>query len=263
MIERYGVRELLPMEYRAFPTDGPPDGEILDGKVAREIARAQRIIEGQNSKIRLALRKFSLIVELDRRYVRQVRDDALICGRLPENIEATLPSIATPSDRLEGEASDAAERMAAMRPALVQAFLSRLDSAWADHLALAEDVREGIGLVRYGSKNPDREYASILADAFEQSMSLLEADCQTDCEAILVKGSERPAARPVPSSPCSTWTYVIEDDTLPGFKVGTVAGAAAMIFESFTLPMIFVKRIAAGLAALVSRFVGRGKRGSG
>jgi len=261
MIERYGVRELLPKAYQALPPDGAPDGEILDVKVAREIARAQRIIEGQNSRIRLALRKFSLIVELDRRYVRQIRDDALIYGRLPESIETALPSIATPSGRLEGEASDAAERIAAARPALVQAFLSRLDSAWADHLALAEDVREGISLVRYGSKDPGREYASILADAFEQSMSSLETDCLADCEAVLGSGLERGGANPVPASPCSTWTYVIEDDTPPGFKVGAVAGAAAMIFETLTLPMIFVKRIAAGLAALASRFVRHGNHG--
>jgi preprotein translocase subunit SecA len=137
LFERYGVRELLPREVRTGST-GRQAREAAclgDPRVLREIDRAQSIIEAQNHSIRRTLRKYTLLVELDRRRVRMLRDDALCHGRLPPEIEA-----ACGDPRLW--------------PLVIRAYLARLDLFWADHLVFVEEVREGIHLERFAGRDP-------------------------------------------------------------------------------------------------------------
>ena len=46
-----------------------------------------------------------------------------------------------------------------------------LDDRWADHLALIEDVREGIHLQRYGGREPVTEFHRQIVDGFEALMA--------------------------------------------------------------------------------------------
>ena len=67
-ISRYGVTALIPPSRRPARREGP----VADPVVAREIARAQRIIEGQHFEIRRTLWRYSAMVEEQR---------AQICAR--------------------------------------------------------------------------------------------------------------------------------------------------------------------------------------
>lgn len=207
--ERYGVRAFLPRAYRSAAGAGHPadGGAVGDPMVAREIARAQAILEGRNSAIRRSLRKYSLLVEYDRLYARELRDRALSSGGLPAAVEEALAAEGLPGLAL------------ASRAALARAFDARLDEAWARHLSLVEDVKEGLGLLRYGGGNPGAEYVRIVGDAFEAAMRDLEAAAIADGRALL-GGEAAPVAEAVPALPSSTWTYVATEDPLPGSALG-------------------------------------------
>jgi preprotein translocase subunit SecA len=243
LFERYGVRDFLPEPYRAAAggEDAHEDSlmPIEDPAAGKEIARAQSIIEAENSKIRRSLRRSSLIVEFDRRYLRSLRDDALIGGLLPPAVEAAIVD------------EPGAEREAA-RPAMVRAFLARADAAWADHLALIEDVKEGIGLRRYGGKDPGIEYARTVGDAFEDAMRDLEAAAIEDCRKAL-SGAALGGIEGPPDRPSSTWTYVVEEDAMPGFSIGSLSGVAAAILGPLALPLFLAQRAVQALSRLRRR----------
>jgi preprotein translocase subunit SecA len=202
LFERYGVREFLPRGL----VDADGTGPICHPRVGAEIDRAQSIIEGQNHTIRKALYQYARLVELDRISVRRLRDDALFDGRLPPDLEEACP------------APD-------LRPLLVQVFLCRLDSFWADHLRFVDEVREGIGLEHYAGRDPGLEYLRRVGDAFEVGLAEVErsvagayARIQSDPGAASLErlGFQRPS---------STWTYQVDDAPPIRFNLTLVAGA--------------------------------------
>ena len=201
LFERYGIRAFLPRD-----ADPGGEGPIMDRRVLREIDRAQRIIERQNHDIRRTLAKYTGVVELDRRYVRQLRMEALREGRLPAGIEA-LPA---PAEH---------------RGLLVQAFLGRLDEFWADHLRDVDDVKEGIGLVRYAGKEPGMVFLNRMADAFEKGLAGVEESVIRDYGRIRDGAAPAVLGSMGVKRPSSTWTYQVDDTGRESFRLSTIAGS--------------------------------------
>jgi preprotein translocase subunit SecA len=245
LFERYGVREFLPPESREMPSSresGDPDGcgPIEDARVLREINRAQAIIEAQNHAMRRSLQKYSLIVELDRRRVRMLRDEALLHGRLPSEVENACPD---------------QER----RPLLIQAYLSLLDRFWADHLLFVDEVREGIHLERYAGRDPGLEYVRRIGDAFEAGLKEVERSTVS----ALTRVGEDPSVDPRSlgiSRPSSTWTYQIEEESPPGFHLAMVA--SARIGAAVTEAALLLILKAAGLCVRIGKKLWRLLRGN-
>jgi preprotein translocase subunit SecA len=73
LIRRYGVMTLIGKRHRPAPQDNP----VNDPVVRREIARAQRIIEGQNFEIRKTLWRYSALLDEQRRSIYQWRRSLL------------------------------------------------------------------------------------------------------------------------------------------------------------------------------------------
>jgi preprotein translocase subunit SecA len=225
---RYGVRDFLPPEWRRTPAAGEPDdeGPITDKRVLHELDRAQLIVSQHNRELRRSLRKFGLMLELDRRCLRAIRDAALLEGRFPEEIEAALEEAGR--TLADGEAG-AARR----REILVPHFLGRLDRLWAAHLAFVEDLKEGAGLLRYAGLDPGREYAVRSGDAFESALA----------EAMAATARDATSGRALPLIPGAgvaagtVWTYVSTEEALPPFSLLGVAPGdlGAAIARAFAL----------------------------
>jgi preprotein translocase subunit SecA len=248
LFERFGVWEFLPRSCRdaAMQGAGNPDpGPITDRRVLSEVDRAQSIIEAQNHQIRRMLRKYSTLVELDRRRVRRLRDSALRGGELPPAVEAACT--------VEG-----------IRPRVIQAFLCRLDRFWADHLAYVEDVREGIHLERYAGRDPGLEYINRVGRAFETGLAEVEEAVAADCAALENDPDGGTLEKAALERPSSTWTYQIDDTVPVSFNLSMIAtsniGAAAL----GALPLLVVTGIGRLLGRLrVAVSGGRGKEQSG
>jgi len=222
LLVRYGVDALIPAARRPPRQDAPIDSAV----VRSEIARAQRIIEGQNFEIRRTLWRYASAMEENRRRVH-ARRQALLRGTEEPDLW-----------REEGALYDALVAAAgaeAVRQAEVAVTLAHIDRAWSDYLSFVADLREGIHLVGLGGQDPLSRFKVQAADAFQSMQDDIADGVRAALAAI------RPGRGGIDLShldlkgPASTWTYLINDDpfrnqlgamfTGPGKATFAVGGA--------------------------------------
>ena len=152
-----------------------------------------------------------------------LRDDALREGRLPLELEEAC-------DEAGRGGTDDSPRGAGLRPLLIQAFLSRLDRFWADHLMLVDDIREGIDLERYAGRDPGLQYIQRVGDAFEEGLRGVAQSLAGACE----RSGGDPCALSAEewgiSRPSSTWTYQIDDGAPVRFTLSAAARTLQRLF---------------------------------
>lgn len=145
-----------------------------------KIEHIQRVIMGQNFHIRQELNSYSDMVEEQRRLLYEERLK-ILKGEIP------------------------------MSPAERRVRLYYIDKYWADHLAYASYIREGIHLTSLTNRNPIDEYHAQIIQAFEQ----IPEQINKETEKMLKKlgGSNDPAKWEELGlkSPPSTWTYIMSD----------------------------------------------------
>jgi preprotein translocase subunit SecA len=199
LLVRYGVERLIPP--RSVPP--PQEAPIADPVVAAEIARAQRIIEGQNLEIRRTLWRYASAIEEGRRVVH-ARRQALLRGE-----EAP--------DVWRGEGARHAAVVAAVgetaaRRAEVAVTLAHVDRAWSSYLARVAELREGIHLLGLGGQDPLSRFKVLAAESFQEMQDDVEAAVRAALpEATPGMDAAALAALDV-KGPSSTWTYLINDD---------------------------------------------------
>jgi preprotein translocase subunit SecA len=136
---RYGLRALIPSRYLPSPRQEPIEHPV----VRREIARAQRIIEGQNVEIRRTLARYAAPLEEQYALVME-RRAALLAG---------------------GEGA------------------ARLDRLWHEHLAACADLRDGIHLVRLGGQDPLQRFTTEVRAGFVRLNEALELETPLEMQA--------------------------------------------------------------------------------
>jgi preprotein translocase subunit SecA len=243
LIQRYGVMALIPKAHVPRAQAAAVDDDV----VRREIARAQRIVEGQNFDIRRTLWKYSAVVDDQRAIVYRWRQELLHDDADPGVCEERVPE---KYDALVAEAG-----ADAVRHAEQQLTVHMLDRAWADHLALIEDIREGIHLQRYGGREPLTEFHRQIVAAFSAMMDGIKDEVVEMFERIEVKNGALDLAAAGIAGSSSTWTYLVNDNPFSTFGLSLMAsrnvGAAATtgflaaLYLPFTLIVtatVFVKR---------------------
>ena len=153
-----------------------------DPVVAREINRAQRIVEGQNFDIRRTLWRYSALVDDQRSILYRWRHDLLHGESDPGVWETHAPR--------EHAALVAAVGEEAVRRAEQRVTMFVLDREWADHLALIEDVREGIHLQRYGGREPLTEFHRQIVEAFSAMMERINDESLAILRQLEVRSGE-------------------------------------------------------------------------
>jgi preprotein translocase subunit SecA len=226
LFRRYGVAGFLPKKIleRAQADSNRP---VADARLVREVERAQSIIEHQNYLIRRTLRRYSLLVEEQRRAVQAMRRPALLTAELPE---AITEECARDLEKLSARTGEPRARQI-----LSRIFLVALDRFWADHLALVEDLREGIYLQRFGAREPLLEFIRLASDRFREGLSGVIDDCRTELRVRLKRPCKDGDAGAL-KAPSSTWTYALEDEPLPAFNLGAISGGAgATVFVAMAM----------------------------
>jgi preprotein translocase subunit SecA len=243
LIQRYGVMSLIPASHRPTPQSGPVDDPI----VSREIARAQRIVEGQNFEIRRTLWKYSALVEEQRRIIYEWRQSLLA--------DESDPGICAESCAEHHETLAEAAGVDAVRHAEQAIVIRLLDERWAEHLALIEDIREGIHLQRYGGREPVVEFHHQIVEGFEMLMAgVREQAAERFAKLQLVNGAIDLSAAGLAGS-SSTWTYLVNDNPFSTLGLSMLAsrnvgaagamGMLAVIYWPVTMIVtasVFVRR---------------------
>jgi len=245
LISRYGVVGLIPRARRPARQDGPVD----DAVVAREIARAQRIIEGQHVEIRRTLWRYSAMVEEQRAQICARREELLHDASEPTACAEAAPGHHAALVRAAGAAEVArAENRLTM---LV------LDRRWSDHLRLIEDIREGIHLQRYAGRDPLTEFQRQIIDAYAAMMEELRADVVDRFGSLRAEGGRIDLERLGLRGPASTWTYLINDNPFASFWVSLIApGNLGTSIAGAFLAVLYLPVTA---LAMVSEFVRRAR----
>jgi preprotein translocase subunit SecA len=211
LIRRYGVINLIPRRHRPAPRREP----VADPIVRREITRAQRIIEGQNFEIRKTLWRYAAMVEEQRAEMCERRED-LLCGAA----EAAVCAQGAPAHHAELARAAGADEV---RRAERRLTLILLDRRWSNHLALIDDIREGIHLQRYGGRNPLTEFQRQIIDAYAAMMEGLRDEVVETFTRLRADGATIDLERAGLRGPSSTWTYLINDNPFSSFGLSLIA----------------------------------------
>ncbi|PZD93618.1 accessory Sec system translocase SecA2 [Paenibacillus sambharensis] len=203
LLLRYGLQESLPASCKDLRQEAP----LNDNKLGRIVDHIQRVAEGQHHETRKTLAKYADLLEQYCREIRAKRDRFLYRVVQPNIWVNTLPELfAEALNRFGDETTREAERYA---------MLACIDRCWADFLAYAAYVKEGIHLESIGGRNPLEEYTRLMSDAYASVDDKIKAAVgQTlhnnkNVESLLdgIKQEVR-----VPSA---TWTYLINDQFFP------------------------------------------------
>jgi preprotein translocase subunit SecA len=230
LLVRYGIRALIPPRYLP-PPQAPP---IEHPVVRREIARAQRIIEGQNFEIRRTLARYAATLEEQYALVVE-RRAALISGDEVPDVWARAPDARAPLVAMAGEAAtDDVER------AVTRAHLDRL---WREHLAACADLREGIHLVRLGGQDPLQRFTAGVQAGFARMSEALDAAVLRSLDAVRAAGGRLEVAGVDLEGPSATWTYLVNDDPFREQVLLSLTGAGGRtmaVYAAVVMPMLFL-----------------------
>ena len=224
LLVKYGIQSLLAGRVTMPEGDRPIDEPV----VTTEVARAQRIIEGQNLEIRRTLARYSTVLE-DQRVALMERRQAVLEGSEAPDVWQTTPDGLRPLVAAAGET--------AVRDAERIVTLACIDRAWCDHLALAADLREGVHLVALGGLDPLTRYTTDLNRSFAQIDDAIDAAVLAELDDVRFDSGRIVLSETILKGPSSTWTYLVNDDpfrnqigmmlTGPG-KTTFAIGAAVM-----------------------------------
>jgi preprotein translocase subunit SecA len=247
LVSRYGVVSLIPRGRRPARQDGP----VADPIVAREIARAQRIIEGQNFEIRRTLWRYSAMVEEQRAQVCARREELLHDAFEPTACVEAAPDHHAALSRAAGasEVTRAENRLTMLV----------LDRRWSDHLRLIEDIREGIHLQRYGGRDPLTEFQRQIIDAYAAMMEDLRAEVVERFRSLRAEGGRIDLEQLGLRGPASTWTYLVNDNPFASFWVSLIApGNVGVSIATAILAVIYWPvSIAVAAGEFIRRAIGR------
>ncbi len=199
LMVRYGIAELIPAKLLPQKQDQPIDHPVIRS----EIARAQRIIEGQHFEIRRTLWKYSSLVEEQRRIIQT---------RRRETLEKGSPSLLSEQagERYSKLCSVVGE--AALRQVERVITLMHIDQYWADHLAEIAHIREGIHLVRLNGQDPLEEFHRRTNDAFFEMLKQIDKAIVETFHSVEVTEQGIDLEKAGLRGPSATWTYFINDD---------------------------------------------------
>ncbi|NIM17751.1 MAG: accessory Sec system translocase SecA2 [Candidatus Aminicenantes bacterium] len=248
LMVRYRVTELIPPKHLPQKQEEP----IRSPVVAREIARAQRIIEGQNFEIRKTLKNYSYLIEEQRKIMHHIRDEAMLSTK--ENPLTLLADYA--SERYHQLLPHVGKETLTDVERRITLFY--IDQCWTEHLAYIAHVREGIHLWAWGGKVPYFEFQKIAVRAFDDLLQRhREKVIETFNRAAITKNGIDMAHEGL-TGPSSTWTYLINDmpfdNPLQSVLVGSSAFASMAPLAMLPyLPFILIGR-------LIRRFFKRKKK---
>jgi preprotein translocase subunit SecA len=223
LLVRYGIASLLPPDLVPAPQPQP----IESPTVAREIARVQRIIEGQNLEIRRTLWRYASAIEDQRRSLHE-RRQALLLGMEEPDLWREQEGYAALAAQVGEEE---------LRRAEVAVTLFFLDRAFSDHLAFVAELRDGSPLERLGGRDPLQHFRVETSRAFLRLQREVDDAVIAAFAEVKVRDGALDLSRVPIQGPSSTWTYLINDDpfrkqlgmmlTGPGRTTMAIAAAAA------------------------------------
>ncbi|MEA2561373.1 MAG: preprotein translocase subunit SecA [Acidobacteriota bacterium] len=204
LLQRCGIERLLPAKLLQSLRTGASVGAIDHPAVRREVARVQRIVEGQHGDLRKRLLSYWQILEHQRCELQAWRQEMLE-GRDTERLLAKLSPVRwTQLCSLYGE-----ELLQEIERRIT---LVTIDRWWSDHIAEMQAVRDEVHLVQLGGKDPFTEFYRTAGAGFEALLERIDETIVEVFERIEITADGVDWDREGLRGPSSTWTYLINDN---------------------------------------------------
>jgi preprotein translocase subunit SecA len=199
LLVRYGVGRLE--ELRKL---GNHSGLLSeDPQITHRIAHSQRVIEGETFEIRRTLRRYSSVVERQRKELF-ARRQAILTDKL-------IPTL------LRERAADRYRRLVAkfgeqqIRIGEKQITLFHINQCWADHLAHVAEIREQIHLFSMGGYNPLDEFHRRINQSMTETLGRIDDAIVATFHRVEFTEDGLDLPKYGLTGPSSTWTYMIND----------------------------------------------------
>jgi preprotein translocase subunit SecA len=203
LLQRCGIERLLPSKVlQRLRAEG--GGAVGHPSVRREVARVQRIVEGQHGDLRKRLLSYWQILEHQRGELQAWRQEVLE-GRDTERLLARLsPTRWTQLCCAYGE-----ELLEEIERRIT---LVTIDRCWSDHIAEMQAVRDEVHLVQLGGQDPFAEFYRTAGTGFEALLERIDVTIVEIFERIEITADGVDWDREGLRGPSSTWTYLINDN---------------------------------------------------
>jgi preprotein translocase subunit SecA len=200
LIQRYGIRNLVPPRYRELRQDVA----VEDPSTANAVARAQQIIESQTFEIRRTLWRYSSLVEEQRKTLHR-RRQAILMGQQRLSLLATHAK--ERYDQLNVTVGDQV-----LEQVERHITLFHMDQCWAEHLARVAEIRENIHLVVLGNQDPLDEFHKAVGTEFADLSARIDSRIIQTFRAARITSNGIDLQKEELAGPSSTWTYLINDN---------------------------------------------------
>ncbi len=215
LFAKEGMKEMLGR--LGLNTGEPIHHKMLDSA----IENAQKKVEERNFAIRKRLLEYDDVLNEQRRFIYEQRDEILVAKDLTERVENNnrdlIDDIYDEADGKEQQLLEGLQRVYSVsfnpedikdretfkekivsvieskknlvgeeifNDYLRYIYLKNIDKRWIDHLDALDELRDAASLMSYAQKNPLVEYKSTASDAFDEMLSsITEAVCKA---AVLV-----------------------------------------------------------------------------
>ncbi|MCP3982168.1 MAG: accessory Sec system translocase SecA2 [bacterium] len=199
LVVRHGIDRVIPAKLVPERCPAALDNPVL----RREVARVQRIVEGQNFDIRRALYRYSAQIE-DQRIRVAERRRRLLDGSSPRRLATT--------DAETHDALCARVGRPVVEDVERRVTLFHLDRLWSLHLADLTDLRDGIHLERLGGRDPLTEFGLRAVDLYHELDRRLDEAVVRTMRTSRITADGIDLEREGLLGPSSTRTYMVHDD---------------------------------------------------
>jgi preprotein translocase subunit SecA len=174
------------------------EGLVEDEQVDWAVGHAQRVAEGVNYEIHRNTWRYSVVIEQQRKALAERRERVLTTDVAAEMLESYFP-----------------EKAEEMDPDLLlrvgrSVWLFHIDRAWAEHLAMLTEVREGVHLRSLARVDPLDEFHRSAVPAFNELIPEIEQRTIETFESISADEEWQPEQAKL-IRPSATWTYLVHD----------------------------------------------------
>lgn len=181
-------------------------GRIEQKKIQDFVEHCQRVTEGQLLEIHAQTWKYNRLLADQREIIDARRARLLDTDQAWEELAERAPE----------RAAEVSGGNQATHKAARQIMLYHLDAAWADHLALMDDVRESIHLRAIARETPIDEYHRIAVREFKElAQRAVDAAVETFKEVRIDEDGAHLEDHGL-ARPSATWTYMVSDNPLAG-----------------------------------------------
>ena len=208
LLERCGIERLLPpkllKEVRTAGAAGEVDRALDHPAIRREVARVQRIVEGQHGDLRHRLLSYWELLERRRVELGEWRQ-AVLEGSEPGDLLAQRS--ARRWSQLCAQYGEELLREIERRITLVT-----IDRSWSDYLTDMQAIRDEVHLVQLGGVDPYTHYYRTAAAGYEALLARIDDTIVEVFERVAVTQDGVDWEREGLRGPSSTWTYLVNDN---------------------------------------------------